>query len=175
LLTRLQLVSSDHLLASTHRLNAWINFSAFLARYLATGLSDRVEEGYRYKYPAIDIKEGLEVPIPTEISSLQRCKIIVAANWIILAGRDVAKLCFGPTRKKKFGLQRWTTWKGNLLEVERRPMLPETDRELYNLVTAAREKMETEHLAISETKEFENAEFADAKSISIGDTTIKRD
>ncbi|KAL8722778.1 MAG: hypothetical protein Q9225_000789 [Loekoesia sp. 1 TL-2023] len=90
----------------------WLNFSCFLARCIEAGLNN----GYvdRCKYPSIDIPEGLEPDLPR--GPKRDCKIMVAIQYILLAGRVVAEDCF----KKPvdgFGPKQWERWAKRLGEI----------------------------------------------------------
>jgi hypothetical protein len=85
----------------------WLNLSSFLARWIQAGLSDGYED--RFKYPDLDISEGLEKGLPP--GPKRDCKAIVAAQYILLAGRAIESYCFGTVAAANgLGPRRWKLW-----------------------------------------------------------------
>jgi Protein of unknown function (DUF3632) len=77
-------------------LDKWVNFSSFLARCIEAGLNDH------HKYPCehfeLDISEFLEHDFPP--GTYRDCWVMIAAQYILLAGRTIRKHIAG-------GLQKW--------------------------------------------------------------------
>jgi len=92
----------------------WVNFSCFLARCIEAGLNDGY--GNRCKYPSIDISQGLEQDLPRGLK--RDCKLMVAAQYILLAGRTLADDCFNKP-VSGFGPEQWRRWAEKLGEVSR--------------------------------------------------------
>lgn len=92
----------------------WVNLSSFLARCLEAGVDDRFDN--RWKYPIIDIPNGLERDLPP--GPERDCKVMVAAQYILLAGRTLADEC---SRKpgKGLGPDQWRRWAEKLGEISR--------------------------------------------------------
>lgn len=94
----------------------WVNLSAFLARCVEAGLL--VEDKYRWEYPCEAIVEGLEKENERKSLELMRaCKIMVAANYILLSGRSLAIDCFNDSDK---GRAQWRRWAEKLREISKR-------------------------------------------------------
>ncbi|KAJ3949107.1 uncharacterized protein N0V96_000219 [Colletotrichum fioriniae] len=83
----------------------WVNFSSFLARYHG---SKAYQRWYSHlKYPSIDIELALEKPLPP--GKLGECRLLVASNWLIHAG----KIIYEDMKKEeteRWGLRRWGRW-----------------------------------------------------------------
>jgi uncharacterized protein DUF3632 len=95
-------------------LTSWVNLSAFFARYHAAGLCN---DDDNYKYPPIDIAQGLEAPDSVECGPMRQCKEMVVANWIRYAGSVVERLCFEPITEH-YGPVRWRQWANKLSHIE---------------------------------------------------------
>ena len=65
-------------------------FSSFLARYLHAGLYDRFED--RSNHLSFDNLEGLDQDLQPEPK--RDNDVMVAVQWILLAGRKVSEECF---------------------------------------------------------------------------------
>lgn len=90
----------------------WVNFSSFLARCTEAGLDDRYTN--RCKYASIDIPNGLEDDLPH--GPKRDSRVMVAAQYILLAGRTLADDCFNKPIKG-FGPEQWRCWVGKLKEI----------------------------------------------------------
>jgi Protein of unknown function (DUF3632) len=91
-----------------------VNFSSFLAQCLQAGLNDNYAN--RYKHASIDIREGLEQKLPP--GPRRDCKVMVAAQYILLAGGKIAEECVMKPGKG-FGLDEWRRWAGRLGEISK--------------------------------------------------------
>ncbi|KAK1659853.1 hypothetical protein BDP55DRAFT_327903 [Colletotrichum godetiae] len=83
----------------------WVNFSSFLARYHGSKAYQRWDS--HMKYPSIDIELALEKPLPS--GKLGECRLLVASNWLIHAG----KIIYEDMKKsgtERWGLGRWSRW-----------------------------------------------------------------
>ena len=67
--------------------DTWVNFSSFLARVTEAGLI-----GDCYNYARFDISQGLDEDLPQGL--MRDSKVMVAAQYILLAGKTLAKECF---------------------------------------------------------------------------------
>lgn len=91
-----------------------MNFSCYLARCIQAGLIDSYQN--RCKHPSIDIPQGLEQNLPPRPK--RDCKVMVAAQYILLAGGKIAEDCFTkPVRG--FGPDEWRRWAERLGERSR--------------------------------------------------------
>jgi len=93
-----------------------VNFSSFLASCKGSGLATQ------YEYPCVhagdDIEDGLEKDIPHEL--VRDCKIMVAAQYILLAGTVFSEELFGQGARssaKEWGLKKWPIWSRRLKEI----------------------------------------------------------
>lgn len=91
-----------------------MNFSGFLARCIQAGLNNNYPDGLRY--PSIDIREGLAQDLPS--GPRRDCKVMVAAQYILLAGRMIAEDCLKKP-VKGFGLDEWRHWAERLEAISR--------------------------------------------------------
>ena len=91
-----------------------MNYSSFLARCIEAGVDDSYEN--RCKYPSIDIPQGLEQDLPP--GPKRDCKVIVAAQYILLAGRTLADDCFKKPGRC-LGPDQWRRWAELLGEILR--------------------------------------------------------
>jgi len=99
--------SRDCVLSFDEICDEWLNFSSFLARWIQAGLSDDYEDCF--KYPGLDIPEGLEQDLL--LGPKRDCKVMVAAQYILLAGRAIESYCFDTAAAASgFGPQRWKRW-----------------------------------------------------------------
>ncbi|KAF6805462.1 hypothetical protein CSOJ01_09461 [Colletotrichum sojae] len=90
----------------------WINFSAFQARYCGSGAFG--PGGGSLKFPSIDIPLAFEKDLPA--GRLGECRILVASNWIIHAG----KIIRDSMEKKStdgWDLQTWKRWSERITEI----------------------------------------------------------
>lgn len=94
--------------------NEWVNFSCFLARFLEAGLMGNGPD--RCKYSSIDIRAGLDDDLPP--GPIRDCKLMVAAQHILLAGRVLAGECFNQSLKS-FSPDKWRQWAGRLEEISK--------------------------------------------------------
>ena len=96
-----------------------MNFSAFLARCIESGLDDHYEN--RCKYPGNDIPEGLEKRLQPGYK--KDCRVMVAAQYILLAGRAVFEdFVQKPTKgsdAEKWGVDKWKLWANKFKEIAR--------------------------------------------------------
>ena len=92
-----------------------INLSAFLARYLAAGLRDHYRPDQRYKFPAFDIIEGLEMARLNQPGLLRRCVQMVAVTWIRYASSAIERMCLEWDNNVGVGPKGWESWKVALL------------------------------------------------------------
>lgn len=67
--------------------DTWVNFSSFLARVTEAGLI-----GDCYNYARFDISQGLDEDLPHGL--MRDSKVMVAAQYILLAGKTLANECF---------------------------------------------------------------------------------
>jgi hypothetical protein len=67
----------------------WVNFTSFLARWLGAGLDHHYED--RSCYPCYNISKALDDDLPREVR--RKCLLLMAANYIMLAGRTLARDC----------------------------------------------------------------------------------
>lgn len=86
----------------------WVNLSSFFARWIQAGFSHDDED--RFKYPGLDIPEGLAQDLP--LGPKRDCKVMVAAQYILLAGRAIEHYYFDTVEGARGGLgpQRWKQW-----------------------------------------------------------------
>lgn len=90
----------------------YVNLSSFLARCIEAGLDDRYKN--RCKYASIDIPHGLEEDL---LRGLKRdCRVMFAAQYILLAGRTLADNCFNKAIDG-FGPEQWRCWVEKLKEI----------------------------------------------------------
>ncbi len=121
-----------------------MNFSAFLARCIESGLDDHYEN--RCKYPGYDIPEGLEKYLQPGYK--KDCRVMVAAQYILLAGRAIFEAFVKkPTKgsnSEKWGLEKWKLWASKFKEIAReydREYEGEDKRALAAITTKAYEEM----------------------------------
>lgn len=77
---------------------------------------DRYEN--RFKYPSIDISHGLDQDLPP--GPERDCKVMVAAQCILLAGRSLADDCFKQKPgKASVGPDQWRRWAEKLEEISK--------------------------------------------------------
>lgn len=88
-----------------------INLSAFLARYLAAGLRDQYRPDQRYRLPAFDIIEGLEIAKLNQPGLLRRCVQMVAVTWIRYASSAIERMCLEWDNNLGIGPKGWERWK----------------------------------------------------------------
>jgi Protein of unknown function (DUF3632) len=90
--------------------NEWVNFSSFLARCIASGINDSYKDGYELL--KININEALEKDHPPGI--YRDCWIMVAAQYILLAGEAIYKQMISSAVKgsdsERRGLDKWRLW-----------------------------------------------------------------
>lgn len=103
----------------------WVNFSSFLAHCIGAGLNDNYPDGC--KHPIIDIPHGLEQDQPPGLK--RDCRVMVAAQYILLAGRKLADESF----KWPDGADKWRRWAGKLEEISKE------EGDNTSLASAARE------------------------------------
>ncbi|KAK1705861.1 hypothetical protein BDP67DRAFT_582875 [Colletotrichum lupini] len=83
----------------------WVNYSCFLARFSGSGAHIAYEG--QTKWPSIDVELALEKPIPT--GKLGQCRLLVASNWLIHAGKFIYE-DMKKTGAERWGLGRWGRW-----------------------------------------------------------------
>ncbi|KAK1546872.1 hypothetical protein CPAR01_00839 [Colletotrichum paranaense] len=83
----------------------WVNFSSFLARY--HGSKAYQPRPGALKYPSVDIELALEKPLPP--GKLGECRLLVASNWFIHAGKLIYEN-MAETDTKNWNLGVWTLW-----------------------------------------------------------------
>ena len=96
---------------------------------------DRYEN--RFKYASIDISQGLdeEMPHGTE----RDCKVMVAAQWILLAGRSLANDCFKQPGKGSVGVDQWRRWAEKLEEISKEKNNKDDNQAKTRLASTAEE------------------------------------
>jgi Protein of unknown function (DUF3632) len=92
----------------------WVNLSSYLARCLQAGLNEDYYSGF--KYASIDIPEGLDEKLPA--GSRRDSKVMVAAQYILLAGEKIAGVCLEKP-VKNLGLDEWNRWAERLGEISK--------------------------------------------------------
>ena len=95
-----------------------MNFSAFLARCIESGVSKRYED--RCKYAVIDIGKGIEKDLKPGIT--RDCRVMVASQYVLLAGRVVYEEIVAKMKGKdreKWGLDKWSLWGRKFKELAR--------------------------------------------------------
>lgn len=85
--------------------NEWVNFSSFIARTTEAGLN-----GDYYNYMLIDISHGLDDDLPQGLK--RDCQVMVAAQYILLAGGTLAENCFKADE--------WRRWAEKLKEISKK-------------------------------------------------------
>lgn len=91
-----------------------MNYSSFIARCIEAGL-DKDDENC-FKYPRDDITIGLEHEMPPRLA--RDCKVMVAAQYILLAGRALAQEFMDPSYKN-YGIARWRRRAEKLREISK--------------------------------------------------------
>jgi hypothetical protein len=91
----------------------WINLSTFLARCTGAAIFDKYED--RYKYASVDIRLGLEEELPA--GELGDCRLIVALQWILQAGRGIHDDMM-KQNTNRWNVDRWKLWAARLKEIE---------------------------------------------------------
>jgi hypothetical protein len=87
-----------------------VNFSAFIARCINAGLLDRYSDNVS-KYPSWDIDDGLEKDLQPGI--LKNCRVMVSAQYIILAGRRLYEIFLSKSAEKsEWWQEKWQLWLG---------------------------------------------------------------
>ena len=76
---------------------------------------DRYEN--RFKYPSIDVSHGLDQDLPP--GPERDCKVMVAAQCVLLAGRSLADDCFKQPGKGSVGPDQWRRWAKKLEEISK--------------------------------------------------------
>lgn len=89
-----------------------MKISSFLARCTEAGLYDNFSD--RCKYASIDIPQGLGQVLPRGVRG--DCKVMVAAQYILLAGRTLADDCFNKP-VKGLGPEEWKGWAEKFKEI----------------------------------------------------------
>ncbi|KXH38767.1 hypothetical protein CNYM01_03501 [Colletotrichum nymphaeae SA-01] len=83
----------------------WVNYSCFLARFQGSKANTPYKQ--HMKWSGVDIELALEKPLPS--GKLGECRLLVASNWLIHAG----KLIYEDMKKtdtEKWGLGVWALW-----------------------------------------------------------------
>ena len=100
----------------------WVNFSAFYARLLASGVMDRYSDPCRYANA--DIPKGLEeTKTDLDLSNdvKRSCKVLVSANWLWIAGDVLHRRYLQQSTMYKpeecWGLNRWPIWTEKLRDI----------------------------------------------------------
>ncbi|KAG7039998.1 hypothetical protein JMJ77_0010277 [Colletotrichum scovillei] len=83
----------------------WVNYSCFLARF--SGSEAHIAYEGQSKWPSIDVELALEKPIPA--GKLGQCRLLVASNWLIHAGKFIYE-DMKKTGAERWGLGRWGRW-----------------------------------------------------------------
>lgn len=89
-----------------------MNFSSFLARYHGSKAYKPWDS--HLKYPSVDIELALEDPLPS--GKLGECRLLVASNWFIHAGKLIYEDMKG-ANTEKWGLSRWSRWTEKIQEI----------------------------------------------------------
>jgi hypothetical protein len=111
----------------------WVNFTSFRARWLEAGLNDRSSK--RCHHSIHDISVALEENMP--FGPRRECLLLVAAHYILLAGRILANDCLKKI-PNNFGPDKWTRWAEKFGQISRQE--PENTR-LASATKAASEYM----------------------------------
>ncbi|KAJ0268155.1 hypothetical protein COL940_013658 [Colletotrichum noveboracense] len=90
----------------------WVNFSSFLARYHGSKAYKPWDS--HLKYPSVDIELALENPLPS--GKLGECRLLVASNWFIHAGKLIYE-DMKEANTEKWGLSRWSRWTEKIQEI----------------------------------------------------------
>ncbi|KAK1636370.1 hypothetical protein BDP81DRAFT_394975 [Colletotrichum phormii] len=83
----------------------WVNYSCFLARFVGSKAHNSNESST--KWPSIDVELALEKPLPT--GKLGECRLLVASNWLIHAGKTIYE-DMKKSGTERWGLGRWGRW-----------------------------------------------------------------
>jgi hypothetical protein len=93
-----------------------VNFTSFLARWLGAGLDHHYED--RSCYPCYDISKALDDVLPRGVR--RECLLLVAANYIMLAGRTLARDYHDLEKvSNTVGPDKWTRWAEKLEQVSK--------------------------------------------------------
>lgn len=90
----------------------WVKLSSFFARCIEAGLYDNYPN--RCKSASIDIPQGLSQDLPSGVK--RDWKVMVAAQYILLAGCTLADDCFNKP-VKGFGPEEWKCWAERFKEI----------------------------------------------------------
>ena len=121
--------------------DAWVNFSAFKARCMEAGVLD--QETNPYGFPGGELIEGLEQDITSQPE--RDCKVMVAAQYLIKAGRVIhEKLIVEAATKDsataRRGRSKWQLWAARLEELAEKGGL---EPRVVDAIKAARRKLVT--------------------------------
>ncbi|RYP66230.1 hypothetical protein DL769_006074 [Monosporascus sp. CRB-8-3] len=120
------------------RCNEWVNHQAFTARCTEAGIDT---EPF-CKHPGYEIVNGLEKEY--SLQAERNCKVMVAAQYILLAGRAVhetyvtRKLSTGREEAARWGLEKWLLWAERLKAIEEKG---DCDPKVIAAVVEARKRL----------------------------------